>query len=237
MLQNKTYFVRAGLVLALVFLSMGKSVFAQSPVMPKYSFQLTGGYSISEAWDVNGFNIDFSLNRHIWRFISLGLYYDVSVVNNYMPEISQTASGQSKYFISHALDQYIMSLNDSQALDFNQVMDIFQSFGLKTNFDFKISPKIYLGFYFGVGLTKRLESVLFLSEWTVTYNKVTGYIPASQYVDATEMSFRYGLKFTYVLSQRINIVLQAGHNTSKFKKYPFNETTYEKVNVGMVFKF
>ena len=232
-INNNSKKIGISALLILILMIFGGQSFAQS----KYNFQLTGGYSASEAWDVNGFNIDFSLNRHIWHFISLGLYYDVSVVNNYMPEISQTLGAQNKYFIPSALDQYIMSLNDAEATDFNQVMDIFQSFGLKTNFDFKISPKIYVGFYFGVGLTKRLESVLFLSEWTVTNNKVTSYIPASQYVDATEMSFRYGLKFTYVLSQRINIVLQAGHNTSKFKKYPFNETTYEKVNVGVIFKF
>lgn len=224
-------------MLALIFLSMGKRVFAQSLVVPKYSFQVTGGYSVSEAWDVNGFNIDVSLNRHIWRFISLGLYYDVSGVNNYMPEISQTLGAQNKYFIPPALDQYIKSLTFSQALNFNQVMDVFRSFGLKTNFDFKISPNFYLGFYFGIGLTKRSVSTLFLAEFTVTNNKVTDYIPASQDVYATEMSFRYGIKLTYVLSQRINFVLQAGHNTSKFKKYPFNETTYEKANVGIVFKF
>ncbi len=237
MLQNEKCFVRAGLVLALIFLFIGKGVFAQSPVVAKYSFQVTGGYSVSEAWDINGFNVDVSLNRHIWSFISLGLYYDVSGVNNYIPEISQTTGLHDEYFIPPALDHYIKSLTPSQAWSFNQVMDVFRSFGLKTNFDFKLSPKIYLGFYFGIGLTKRSESSLFLSVMIVTNDKVTDYILASQYVYATEMSFRYGLKLTYVLSQRINLVLQSGHNTSKFKKHPFNETTYEKGNVGVVFKF
>lgn len=239
MLQNKKYFLRAGMVLALTFLFFNVGVFAQGQqIIPKYSFQVTGGYSISEDWAVNGYNIDLSLNRHIWRFLSVGLYYDVSSVNNYIPEISQSDEGHAnKYFIPLALDRYIKSLTDNQAFAFNQTMDVFRSFGFKTNFDFKISSKFNLGFYFGIGLTKRSVSSMFLSVFTVTNNRVTDYIPASQYVYATELSFRYGIKFTYVLSPRINFVLQAGHNTSKFKKYPYNETTYEKANMGIVFKF
>jgi len=47
-------------LLILILMIFGGQSYAQT----KYNFQVTGGYSASVAWNVNGFNIDFSLNRH-----------------------------------------------------------------------------------------------------------------------------------------------------------------------------
>ncbi len=55
MLQNKErFFTRAGLGLALVFLFLGNRATAKS----RYNLQITGGYSISDEWDMNGYNVD-----------------------------------------------------------------------------------------------------------------------------------------------------------------------------------
>lgn len=221
-------------LLTLILMIIGGQTFAQS----KYSFQVTGGYAFSES-KTNGYNIDLSFNRKIWDVISLGVYYDVSAVNNYITKISQTngGGGYTNYFIPPALDNYIRSFSQSQAMNFSQDMDNFTSIGLKTNFDFKIAKKFRLGFYVGVGITKRVQSHFFLESWTISGNKLTAYKPASQFIDATELSFRYGIKLTYQLSHRINFVFQAGHNTSKFRKYPFNTTIYDKANLGVAYKF
>ncbi len=221
-------------MLTFVFLFLGNGVFAQS----KYNFQVTGGYAFSES-KTTGYNIDLSFNRKIWDVISLGVYYDVSAVNNYITKISQTGGGggYTNYFIPPALDKYIRSFSQSQAMNFSQDIDNFTSIGLKTNFDFKIAKKFRLGFYVGVGITKRVQSHFFLESWTITGNKLTSYKPASQFIDATELSFRYGIKLTYELSHRINFVFQAGHNTSEYKKYPFNTTIYDKANLGVAYKF
>jgi len=98
-------------------------------------------------------------------------------------------------------------------MNFSQDINNFTSVGIKTNFDFKIAKKFRLGFYVGTGITKRVQSHFFLESWTIT-----------------------GGKLTYVLSQRINFVFQAGHNTSKYKKYPFDTTIYDKVNLGVALK-
>ncbi len=221
-------------MLTLVFLFLGNGAFAQS----KYSFQVTTGYAFSEN-KTTGYNIDLSINRKVWDVISIGVYYDVSAVNNYITKISQTGGGggYTNYFIPPALDKYIRSFSQSQAMNFSQDIDNFTSIGLKTNFDFKIAKKFRLGFYVGVGITKRVQSHFFLESWTITGNKLTAYKPASQFIDATELSFRYGIKLTYELSQRINFVFQAGHNTSEYKKYPFNTTIYDKANLGVALKF
>ena len=209
-------------ILCLPFLASAQS---------KFNFQVTGGYSISGDWNVNGYNIDLSINRKIGKFFSLGFYYDVSAVNNYIPQINQTGE---YYTVPPALDRYILSNSTS---DFSQIMDNFSSLGVKTNFDINIAKKFKAGFYAGMGITKRVESSLFLSELTFTNGELTGYKMASWHTDATELSFRYGFKLTYELSQRINLIFQAGHNTSKYKKYEFNTTTYDKANLGIALKF
>ena len=226
--------IRVSILLTLILMIFGGQSFAQS----KWNFQVTGGYAFSES-KTNGYNIDLSVNRKIWDVISLGIYYGVSAVNNYITKISQTGGGggYTNYFIPPALDEYIRSFTQSQALNFSQDIDNFTSVGIKTNFDFKISKKFRLGFYIGMGITKRVQSHFFLESWTITGGKLTSYKPASQFIDATELSFRYGIKLTYELSHRINFVFQAGHNTSKFKKYAFNTTIYEKVNLGVALKF
>ena len=221
-------------LLTLILMIIGGQAFAQS----KYSFQVTAGYAFSES-NTNGYNIDLSFNRKIWNIISLGVYYDVSAVNNYITKISQTGGGggYTNYFIPPALDKYIRSFSQSQAMNFSQDIDNFTSIGLKTNFDFKIAKKFRLGFYVGVGITKRVQSHFFLESWTITGNKLTDYKPASQFIDATELSFRYGIKLTYELSHRRNSIFQAGHNASKYKKHPFNTTIYNKANLGAALKF
>lgn len=223
--------IGVGILLTLILMIFGGQSYAQS----RYNFQVSGGYAFSEN-KTNGYNIDFSVNRKIWDIISLGVYYDLSVVNNYIPQISQTNGGEgyTNYFIPPALDKYIRSQQD---MGFSQDLDNFSSIGIKTNFDFKMSKKLRAGFYVGMGMTKRVESHFFIASWTTTGNTLTAYTPATEFIDATELSYRYGIKLTYELSHRINFVFQAGHNTSKFKKYPFLATTYDKVNLGVALKF
>ena len=223
-------------LLTLILMILWGQVFSQS----KYNFQVTSGYSyLFSEIKTKGYNMDLSINRKVWSVISIGIYYDVSAVNNYISKISQTIGngGYTNDFIPPALDKYIRSFSHSQAAAFSQDMDNFTSIGIKTNFDFKMSKKFKAGFYVGMGITKRVQSHFFLETWTITGNKLTDYKPASQFIDATELSFRYGIKLTYEFSHRINFVFQAGHNTSKFKKYPFNTTIYDKANLGIALKF
>ena len=236
MLQIKKNSKKIGVsaLLTLILMIFGGQSHAQS----RYSFQVTGGYAFSES-KTNGYNIDLSFIRKLWDVISLGISYDVSAVNNYITKITQTVvgGGYTNFFIPPALDKYIRSFSQLQALNFSQDIDNFTSVGIKTNFDFKIAKKFKIGFYVGMGITKRVQSHFFLESWTITGGKLTSYKPASQFIDATELSFRYGIKLTYELSHRINFVFQAGHNTSKYKKYPYNTTIYNKVNLGVALKF
>ncbi len=241
MLKNKktNNKIRVIALLSLILISFAEQSFSQT----KWNFQVSSGYAISQGW-TQGYNIDFSINRKIWNVISVGFYYDVTEVNNFIPEISQSpgepGSGyysNANYFISPDLNKYILSLPASEAFMFEQSLYNFMSFGLKTNFDFKIAKNFKLGFYVGTGITKRIISDFFLSEISSLDNKIIDYVPGIQYVYATELSFRYGLKLTYDISKKINFLIQIGHNTSKFKKHPYSATTYDKANIGVSYKF
>lgn len=231
--NNKHLAKKAGIMLTLVFLFLGNGAFAQS----KYDLQVTGGYSFSDQWDMNGYNIDLSVNRNIWSVISIGLYLDYDNVDNLIPEVNGNGSNYSGNFIPYTLDAYIKSLTGGEAIGFSQDMANFLSYGVKTNFDFKIFKKFKMGFNVGVGLTTRKWASLILSTFsTGTNGKVEDYTPATIFLKTTEFSWRYDIKFTYNLSQRINAVLQIGHNASSFKKYSTGYTTYLKANIGIAVK-
>ncbi len=234
MLQNKKLLTtRAGMVLALIFLFLGNGASAQS----KYDLQVTGGYSVSDQWNLNGYNVDLSVNRNIWSVISLGVYLDYDNVDNLIPEVNGNGSNYSGNFIPTALDAYIKSLSWGEAMSFSQDQVNFLSYGIKTNFDFKIYKKFKMGFYVGMGFTTRKWASLFLVSSSVDTNgKIVDYTPGTIFLKTTEFSWRYGVKFTYNISQRMNIVLQAGHNASNIKKYSTGYTTYVKANLGIAIK-
>ncbi len=235
MLQNKKQLSkRAGFVLALAFLFIGNGLMAQS----KYDLQVTGGYAISDQnLNMNGYNVDISVNRNIWSVISIGVYLDYTNVDNLIPEVNGNGSNYSGNFIPYAYDAYLKSLTWGEALGFSQDMANFLSYGVKTNFDFKISRKFKMGFSLGMGLTTRKWASLILSNFSTGANgKVTDYTPATIFLKVTEFSWRYGFKFSYALSKRINVILLLGHNASDFKEYSTGFTTYTKANLGMAIK-
>ncbi len=234
MLQNKKQLtIRAGMVLALIFLFLGNGAFAQS----KYDLQVTGGYSVSDSWDMNGYNFDISVNRNIWSVISIGAYLDYDNVDNLIPEVNGNGSNYSGNFIPFTLDSYIKSLSQGEAMFFSQDQANFLSYGIKTNFDFKIFRKFKIGFYVGIGLTTRKWASLFLiSSDTDANGNITAYTLGTIFLKTTEFSWRYGFKFTYNISKRINVILQIGHNASDFNKYSTGFTTYTKANLGVAIK-
>ena len=221
-------------LLTLILMTFGGQSFAQS----RYNFQVTGGYTVSDQqWNMNGYNIDLSLNRKVWDVISLGLYVDYVNVDNLTPAFNGNGNSYNDNFIPPALDSYIKSLYLRQAMDFSQDMASFLSYGIKTNFDFKISKKLKMGFGLGAGLTTRKWASFFLaSDSTGSNGKVVAYTPASLFLKTTEFSWRYEFKFTYDLSKKIDIILLYGHNASHFKKYAVGFTTYEKLNLGIGIK-
>jgi len=224
-------------MLALTLLLLGNKGRAQT----KYSLQITGGYAVSEDANVNGSNLDLSISRKIWRIISIGLYYDLTNVDNLKTKynsngIRQNANG---FFIPPVLDQYIKSSDFPGFYSgWSQNISNFKSLGFKTNFDFKITQKFNAGFYVGLGVTQRKIASMILSDAVI--DNATGliidYTPASLFLKATEFSSRYGLKFSYVLSPKFNLVLQAGHNTSSFKNFTYGRTAYTIINLGLAFK-
>ncbi len=226
--------IRVSVLLTLILMILGGQTFSQS----KYNFQVTGGYSISDQqWNMNGYNIAMSLNRKIWDVISFGLYVDYDNVNNLNPAFNGNGNSYSGDFIPPALDRYLRSLSTWQAMAFSQDVASFLSYGIKTNFDFKISKKLKMGFGLGAGLTNREWASFFLaSDSTGSNGKVVAYTPASLFLKTTEFSWRYEFKFTYKLSKRMDLILLFGHNASHFKKYATGFTTYEKLNLGIGIK-
>jgi len=221
------------MVLALIFLFLGNRASAQS----KYDLQVTGGYAVSDDWDVNGYNVDISVNRNIWDVISAGLYLDYTNVDNLIPEVNGNGSNYSGNFIPTALDTYIRSLTQGQAMTFSQDQVNFLSYGIKTTFDFKIYKKFKMGFNVGIGLTTRKWASLFLASTSYSADgKIVDYTPGTIFLKTTEFSWRYDIRFTYNISQRMNIVLQLGHNASDIKKYSTGYTTYLKANLGIAIK-
>ena len=227
---------RAGFMLALTLLLLNNKGMAQS----KYNLQITNGYAVSEDLDVNGSNLDLSINRIIWSVISMGIYYDQSNVDNLKTKFNANGSRDTNgFFISPALDQYIKSSDfPGYFSGWSQNISNFKSFGFKTNFDFKMSQKFKAGFYMGLGLTQRKIATMILSDAVIenTTGLIIDYTPASKNLKVTEFSSRYGLKFSYVLSPKFNLILQTGHNTSSFKKYSYGQTAYTKINLGLAFK-
>ena len=221
-------------MLALVFLILGNGAFAQS----KYNLQVTGGYAMADMTpDNHGYNFDISLNRNIWSVISAGVYVDYTNTDNLMPEVNGNGTYYGGNFIPYALDAYIKSLTFGEALDFSQDQASFLSYGIKVNFDFKISKRFKMGFGLGMGLTTRKSASLFLSSFTIVPNKtVDDYTPATILIKVTEFSWRYDFNFTWSVSDRINAVLQLGHNASNFEKHPTGFTTYLKANAGIAVK-
>jgi len=224
-------------MLALILLLSANTGRAQS----KYNLQITGGYAVSEDWDVNGSNLDLSLSRKIWSVISMGIYYDQTNVDNLKTKFNANGARQNAngFFIPPALDQYIKSSDFPGFYSgWSQNISNFKSLGFQTNFDFKMSSKFKAGFYVGLGLTQRKTTSMILSE--AVFDNTTGliidYTPASLFLKATEFSSRYGLKFSYTLSPKFNLILQAGHNTSSFKKYSYGRTAYTIMNLGVAFK-
>lgn len=235
MLQNKKQLSkRAGFVLALAFLFIGNGLMAQS----KYDLQVTGGYAISDQnLSMNGYNVDISVNRNVWSVISLGVYWDYTNVDNLIPEVNGNGSNYSGNFIPYTYDAYLKSLTGGEALGFSQDMANFISYGIKANFDFKITRKFKMGFSLGMGLTTRKWASLFLSDFSTGANgKVTDYTPATIFLKVTEFSWRYDFNFNYQLSKSINAVLQLGNNASDFTKYSTGFTTYLKANIGIAVK-
>ncbi|MCF6214532.1 MAG: hypothetical protein L3J45_10975 [Flavobacteriaceae bacterium] len=237
MYNNKQLIKRAGFMLALTLLLLGNKGMAQS----KYNLQITKGYAVSEDWDVNGSNLDLSVSRKIWSVISVGLYYDLTNVDNLKTKYNSNGARQNAngFFIPPALDQYIKSSDFPGFFSgWEQNISNFKSFGFKTNFDFKVSSKFKAGFYVGLGLTQRKIVSMFLSDAVIddTTGLIIDYTPASLFLKTTEFSSRYGLKFSYVLSPKFNLILQAGHNTSSFKKYSYGKTAYTIMNLGVAFK-
>ncbi len=231
MLQNKKQLSkRAGLMLALVFIFFGNRAFAQS----KYNLQITGGYAISDQYfDVNGYNIDISVNRKIWDVISGGVYLDYTNVDNLIPEVNSNGSNYDGDFIPTPLKNYLISLSPGELMTFSQDMTNFLSYGIKINFDFKISRKFKLGFYGGMGLTTRKLASLFVASYDYSSGSYQNINFASIYLKTTEFSLRWGVKFTYALSQKLHLILQIGDNNSKYKKYATGFTTYQKANLGI----
>ncbi len=221
-------------LLALILMIFGGQSFAQS----KYNFQVTSGYTVSDQQlNMNGYNVDLSLNRKVWDVISFGLYVDYDNVNNLIPAFNGNGNSYSGDFIPPALDTYLRSLSLWQAMAFSQDMVSFLSYGIKTDFDFKISKKLKMGFGLGAGLTTRKWASFFLaSDSTGSNGKVVAYTPASLFLKTTEFSWRYEFKVTYDLSKKIDIILLYGHNASHFKKYATGFTTYEKLNLGVGIK-
>ncbi len=222
-------------LLTLIMMIFGGQSFAQS----KYNFQVTGGYTVSDQqWNMNGYNVDMSLNRKVWDVISFGLYVDYDNVDDLIPQVNGDGSNyRGGDFIPPALDTYIKSLYQWQAMNFSQDMASFLSYGIKTNFDFKISKKLKMGFGLGAGLTTRKWASFFLASFNSDQNgKVVDYNPATIFLKTTEFSWRYEFKFTYDLSKRIDLILLYGHNASHFKKYAVGFTTYEKLNLGIGIK-
>ena len=234
MLQINKKKIRVSALLILILIIFGGQSFSQS----KYNFQVTGGYTVSDLkWNMNGYNINLSLNRKVWDVISLGLYVDYVNVDNLIPEVNGTGNSYNNNFIPPDFDSYLKSLSGWQAMNFSQDMASFLSYGIKTNFNFKISKKIKMGFGLGAGLTTRKWASFFLaSDSTGSNGKVVAYTPASLFLKTTEFSWRYEFKFTYDLSKKIDIILLYGHNASHFKKYAVGFTTYEKLNLGVGFR-
>ncbi len=233
-LENKKQpITRAGMVLALVFLLLGNTAFAQS----KYDFQVTGGYTISDhEFDMNGYNVDISVNRKIWDVISGGIYLDYANVDNLIPEVNGNGSSYSGNYIPPTLKNYLISLSPYDLMTFSQNMTNFLSYGVKINLDFKVSRKFKLGFYGGMGLTTRKWASYFVSTFRGTTNHYESIQLSTIFLKTTEFSLRWGIKFTYGLSRKINLVLQLGDNNSKYKKYSTGFTTYQKANLGVAIK-
>jgi hypothetical protein len=158
-------------------------------------------------------------------------------VDNLIPEVNGDGSNYGGDFIPSALDSYIKSLSQGEAMSFSQDQANFLSYGIKTNFDFKISKKFKIGFGIGMGLTTRKWASLFLAMVDFDANgNIIDYTPATIFLKVTEFSWRYGIKFTYDVSKRTSIILQVGHNASDFKKYSTGFTTYIKGNLGVGIK-
>ena len=233
---KKVHSTRAGKIPALVLLAFVFYLPALS--QSKYNLQITGGYAMTDMTPANhGYNFDISLNRNIWSVISAGVYVDYTSTDNLMPEVNGNASYYGGNFIPTALDAYIKSLTYEEALRFSQDQASFLSYGIKVNFDFKISKKFKMGFGLGMGMTSRKSASLFLSSFNYDLNgMVNDYTPATILTKATEFSWRYDFNFTYQLSERINAVVQLGHNASNFEKHPTGFTTYIKGNIGIAVK-
>ncbi len=155
-----------------------------------------------------------SVNRNVWSVISFGLYLDYDNVDNLIPEVNGNGSNYSGNFIPTTLDAYIRAGNRG----FSQDMANFLSYGIKTNFDFKISKKFKMGFGLGMGLTTRKWASYFLSSDSTYDGKIVTYNMSTIFLKTTEFSWRYDIKFTYDLSKRMDIILQFGHNASDFNK-------------------
>lgn len=221
-------------MLALTLLLLGNKGKAQA----KYSLQITKGYAVSEDANVNGTNIEISISRPLWKFISIGIYNDYSSVDNLQTKFNSSGSRQNKFFIPPKLDAYIKSLTVLEVYSFDQKEVSFSSLGLETVFKFKVFKKFETRFYLGMGITQRKLSAMFLSDfkYNLTTNKIIEYTPATIFIKATELSFRYGVMFDYKLSQKLYIVLQVGNNTSSFRKYNTGNTNYAKANLGVSIK-
>jgi len=131
-------------MLALTLLLLGNKGRAQT----KYSLQITGGYAVSEDANVNGTNIELSISRPLWEFISIGIYNDYSSVDNLQTKFNSNGSRQNKFFIPPKLDIYIKSLTASDAYNFDQKEVSFSSLGLETAFKIKVSSKIEKNSYY-----------------------------------------------------------------------------------------
>jgi hypothetical protein len=232
--NNKQLIKRAGFMLALTLLLLGNKAKAQT----KYNLQVTGGYATSEDANVNGANIELSISRPLWKFISIGIYNDYSSVDNLQAKFNSNGSRQNKFFIPPKLDVYIKSLTASDAYNFDQKEVSFSSLGLETAFKIKVFKKFETRFYLGMGLTQRKLSAMFLSDFKsdLTTNKIIEYTPATIFIKATELSFRYGVMFDYKISKKLYVVLQVGNNTSSFRKYDTGNTNYAKANLGVSIK-
>jgi len=234
MYNKKRLIKRAGFMLALTLLLLGNKGRAQT----KYSLQITKGYAVSEDANVNGTNIEISISSPLWKFISIGIYNDYSSVDNLQTKFNSSGSRKNKFFIPPKLDAYIKSLTASKAFAFDQKEVSFSSLGIETAFKLKVFKKFETKFYLGMGITQRKYSAMFLSDfkYNLTTDKIIEYTPATIFIKATELSFRYGIMFVYKFSQKLNFILQIGKNASSFRKYNTGNTNYFKANIGLSIK-
>lgn len=114
----------------------------------------------------------------------------------------------------------------------------FSSLGIETAFKLKVFKKFETKFYLGMGITQRKYSAMFLADfkYNLTTDKIIEYTPATIFIKATELSFRYGIMFVYKFSQKLNFILQIGKNASSFRKYNTGNTNYFKANIGLSIK-